>query len=277
VGSLSSSPRPSGPYLALSSDDLLSDRGGHVAVAEKLGANEVVCRVLVEQEEFIAVLVLKLAELLARGAGRGIHKAHVTSKPGILEGPVNEMELAAVVVGTGVCAKGGAGVVPDKNIELITVVDGFIKVTELTAFAAVFRAINTAQDRASTTLVRAGERVLVTGVTPLVVGRVGAGRTVAARRSAARAAIGHVGVVGEPSGGQAVVHCIAGVVARAQGVGAVPLKGSVDGMGAEKDERDCGEDLEAHFDFVGLGNEALERRSVQKSVEQEKRGLLWTS
>jgi hypothetical protein len=60
----------------LSSDNLLSDRG-QVAVAEKLGANEIAGRVLIEQEEPTAVLVLKLAELLARDAGRGIHKAHV--------------------------------------------------------------------------------------------------------------------------------------------------------------------------------------------------------
>lgn len=113
---------PSGPYLALPLDDLLSDRG-QVVVAEKLGADEVA------QEEPTAILVLKLAEPFARDAGRGIHKAHVltinfrqpryererdgtwiltAAKLGVLKSAVHEAELAAVVVGIGVIAEGAS-------------------------------------------------------------------------------------------------------------------------------------------------------------------------
>jgi hypothetical protein len=97
---------------------------------------------LVQQEESIAMLILKLAELLARDAGHGIHKAHVAAELGVLESAVHKAEFATVVVGIDVLAEGGAAIVSDKNIKLITVVDGFIEVTELTTFACVYPSIN---------------------------------------------------------------------------------------------------------------------------------------
>lgn len=103
---------------------------------------------------------------------------------------------------------------------------------------AILSAINTSEDGVRASLESARERELVAGVPPLPVVRVGAGRPVAAGGGPARVAVRRVRVVGQDVGGQAVVHGVAGVVARAQRVRAVPLEtsGLREGSGSEGDE-----------------------------------------
>lgn len=59
----------------------------------------------------------------------------------------------------------------------------------------------------------------------MAVAGVGAGSSVAARCRAARVAVVRVTVIGEDTRRQVMVYSVAGIVARPEGVGAIPFEG----------------------------------------------------